>query len=492
MAQKKILERFREYHFEFKHLTVLFIVIFAFQLIISIINKVSITNFLSSTQEWYQKDSAERLANLTTTSIELLLETVNSQKVLSEEESRRITQSFDIIFSQQILQHNIEELCILVNKGDSVIVIDEGKDLYSYLVHEDHSFHEVRKKYSEAVSLYLPIKNLLESQEQIQTILTDKKSYNIFVPFVLRGEVIGALYMKNSPDFSFITNQITSGYDETSVIYLSLILLGLLAMYFISSYTVKERDEAQKLLFVEHEENLKKQINYQKELVFTKRIYHTHHKAEKIMGFIKEDLRQLTAENIDEIKYRVAKYSNFISRVIYDMKWYDPPIQTIRNQLFRTNLNEVINFLVQHIFLRIAKKTIAFSINVALDEKLPTVPVNEFVVWEIIEPLIQNSIDHGGEQNLQITIATNYDEQNKKSLITISDNGKGISSELLKIEEDGRKHLFHENISTKNSDIPTIGYGCYIAYEISKRCGWNLEVENLADAGCKFSIIIRN
>ncbi|MDP3683887.1 MAG: histidine kinase, partial [Ignavibacteria bacterium] len=321
MAQKRILDRFREYHFEFKHLTVLFIVIFAFQLIISIVNKVSITNFLSSTQEWYQKDSAERLANLTTTSIELLLETINTQKVLTEEESKRITQSFDIIFSQQILQHNIEELCILVNKGDSVIAIDEGKVLYSYLIKEDLSAQVTKKSYNKAIALYMPIKNQLESQEQIQTILTDKKSYNIFVPFVLRGEVIGALYMKNSPDFSFITDQIISGYDETSVIYLSLILLGLLAMYFISSYTVKERDEAQKLLFDEHEENLKKQINYQKELVFTKRIYHTHHKAEKIMGFIKEDLRQLASGNIDEVKYRVAKYSNFISRVIYDMKW---------------------------------------------------------------------------------------------------------------------------------------------------------------------------
>ncbi|MCK9426593.1 MAG: ATP-binding protein [Ignavibacteriaceae bacterium] len=492
MAQKKLLDKFREYHFEFKHLTVLFIVIFAFQLIISIINKVSITNFLSSTQEWYQKDSAERLANLTTTSLELLLETVNPKKKLSDEESRRMSQSFDIIFSQQILQHNIEELCILVNKGDSVVAIDDGKALFTFLVQENLYPHAIKKSYKKAIALYMPIKSKLESTEQIHTILTNKESYNIFVPFVLRGELIGALYMKNSPDFSFITDQIISGYDETSVIYLSLILLGLLTMYFISSYTVKERDEAQKLLFDEHEENLKKQINYQKELVFTKRIYHTHHKAEKIMGFIKEDLRQLSSENIDEIKYRVAKYSNFISRVIYDMKWYDPPIQTIRNQLFQTNLNEVINFLVNNIFLRIAKKTNAFTIHLTLDENLPKVPINEFVIWEIIEPLIQNSIDHGGEQNLQITVDTKYDDENKKSRITISDNGKGISPELLKIEEDGIKYLFHENISTKNSDSPTIGYGCYIAYEISKRCGWQLEVENLPVTGCKFVVSIRN
>lgn len=68
------------------------------------------------------------------------------------------------------------------------------------------------------------------------------------------------------------------------------------------------------------------------------------------MGFIKEDLRKLSSENINEIKYRVSKYSNFISRVIYDMKWYDPPIQTIRNAMFKTNLNEVIKFIVNNIF----------------------------------------------------------------------------------------------------------------------------------------------
>lgn len=47
-------------------------------------------------------------------------------------------------------------------------------------------------------------------------------------------------------------------------------------MYFISSYTMKERDETQKLFFEEHERNLKKQIAYEKEMAFTKRIYYTH------------------------------------------------------------------------------------------------------------------------------------------------------------------------------------------------------------------------
>ncbi len=492
MKTNKIVEKVKEYHFEFKHVTVLFLILFAFQLIISFINKASIKSFLNSTQEWYQKDSAEEIANLTTTSIELVLESIDSQSELTKEKQRKVIQSFDIIFSQQQLKHNIEGLYILVNSGDDVYAIDDGKTLFSFLLDHKQIERTTDKNKLSVIGMYKKIKNELSSTEQIKSIITDKKTFNIFVPFVLRGEFIGAVYMKNTPDFSFISNQVISNYDETSIIYLSLILFGLLAMYFISSYTVKERDEAQKLLFDEHETNIKKQITYEKELIFTKRIYHTHHKAEKIMGFIKEDLRMLSPENINDVKYRVSKYSNFISRVIYDMKWYDPPLQTIRNQIFRTNLNEVIKFIVDNIFLRISTKSNAYEIKLETDPNLPVVPVNEFVVWEIIEPLIQNSIDHGGEGNLIISCKTIFDESIRKSYVIIEDNGKGIAPELLKINSNGIKNVFIENTTTKNTGLQNSGYGCYIAYEITKRCGWDIDAINLETGGCRFTITINN
>ncbi|MEO8232379.1 MAG: ATP-binding protein [Ignavibacteriota bacterium] len=492
MREKKILEKIKDHHFEFKHVTVLFIILFAFQLIVSFINKAAVKSFLSSTQEWYQKDSAEEIANLTTTSLELVLESIDTKSVISREEENKVIQSFNIIFSQQQLKHNIEGLYILTRFGDDVYAIDDGKSLYNYIVNHDKVESSNDEKKKEIIGMYKQIEAELSSTEQIKSIITNKQTFNIFVPFVLRGEYIGAIYMQNTPDFSFISNQVISNYDETSVIYLSLILFGLLAMYFISSYTVKERDDTQKMLFDEHETNLKKQINYDKELVFTKRIYHTHHKAEKIMGFIKEDLRTLSAENISDIKYRVSKYSNFISRVIYDMKWFDPPLQTIRNQMFRTNLNEVIKFIVDNIFLRITSKSDAYEITLETDPKLPVVPINEFVVWEIIEPLIQNSIDHGGEKNIIILCKTKYDEANNKSYLIIEDNGVGIKEELLLQNIKGIKNIFLENVTSKAKGLQNSGYGCYIAYQISKRCGWDIDAENLKEGGCRFTITIYN
>ncbi len=490
MKRIKYFEKIKEYHFEFKHVTVLFIILFAFQLIISFINKAAVKSFLSSTQEWYQKDSAEEIANLTATSLELVLESMDPQKGISKEQEKKVIQSFDIIFSQQLLKHNIQGLYVIARNKNEIFAIDEGKTFYRFLLNHNSITPTTDATKLGVIKMYKDIEAELSSSEQIKSIITDKKTFNIFVPFVLRGEYIGAVYMKNTPDFSFISNQIISSYDETSVIYLSLILLGLLAMYFISSYTVKERDDTQKMLFDEHEVNLKKQINYEKELIFTKRIYHTHHKAEKVMGFIKEDLRTLSPLNIDEVKYRVSKYSNFISRVIYDMKWFDPPLQTIRNLMFRTNLNEVIEFIVKHIFLRISSKSNSFDIRLDMDKNLPVVPINEFVAWEIIEPLIQNSIDHGGENNIIIDCITKYNESAKKIYLIIQDNGKGISGHLLEKNEKGVKNIFEENVTTKETDLQNSGYGCYIAYEMSKRCGWEIDAKNIVSGGCQFIITI--
>ena len=490
MSKKIIFEKLKEYHFQFKHLTVIFIVLFSFQLIVSFINKSSIRSFFDSTQSWYQNDSAERLANLSTTTFELLLETINRKKDIDNEEANRIQKAFDIIFSQEVLQHNIEEMCILIKKHNTIYAIDDGKTLFQVLYLDSATNINTNRLHQQAVSLYKSTHDYLASKEQIKSIITNKNTFNTFVPIVLRGEYIGAVYMKNTPDFSYISSKIISSYDETSILYLSLISLGLLSMYFVSSYTVKERDETQQLFLVEHNENMKKQINYQKEMIFTKRIYHTHHKAEKIMGFVKIDLSVLSPQNINEIKYRVTKYANFISRIIYDMKWFEPPVQTIRNPIFRTDLNEVIRFIINHIFLRSSEKSGTFTFSFVEEKDLPLLQINEFVIWEIIEPIIQNCLDHAGVDDLVINIKTEYSVESKLIHLIVSDNGKGISPELL-VDNHGIKLIFGENISTKDSPIHNSGYGCYIAYEMTKRCGWDIDAGNIEEGGSRFIISIK-
>ena len=166
MNNKKLFEKIKEYHFQFKHVTVLFIILFAFQLIVSFINKAAVKSFLSTTQEWYQKDSAEEIANLTTTSLELVLESIDTKAVISREEENKVIQAFNIIFSQQQLKHNIQGLYILVRFGDEVYAIDDGRALYTFLL--DHSKVEepTDSKKKAVVEMYKKIESELSSNSK--------------------------------------------------------------------------------------------------------------------------------------------------------------------------------------------------------------------------------------------------------------------------------------------------------------------------------------
>jgi len=492
MIKKNISEKISKYRFEFRHITVLLVILISFQIILSFIQKSSVQSFLEKTQKWYQQDSAERMANLSTTSLELLVGNMRSDVERTEEDKQRIVQSFNIIFSQQLLEPNVEETCLIILKDNNPIVINDGIDFYNLLTKNITDLTN-RNVSPHALELFVQNLDSLKQSEEIFTVLDSTNIFHILVPFIPYGEFVGVFYMKNRPNFEFITEGVLTSYNEVALIYTSLILFGLLAMYYISSFTVKERDEANQLLFEEHEKHLKDTIDHEKESMFTKRIYHTHHKAEKVMGFIKEDLRGVTNDNIVDTQNRVSKYANFVSRVIYDMKWYDPPIQTIRNQAFNTNINNVIKFIIDHLFLRLSNKTDFFNFELNLDERIPSVHINEFVIWEILEPLIQNSIDHSTQERVSIKVETIFNSDSNKSFVFISDDGSGLGRELLETNEKGIKKIFVENVSTKTEEKGNRGYGCYIAYQIATaRCGWKLDVENKIDGGCKFIIEIQN
>jgi hypothetical protein len=491
--KETIQDKYTKYRFEFRHLTILVIVLILFQITLALIQKSSLNNFLNDTQQWYQRHSAEKLALITSTSMELLFENMYFNKNISLLHERKLTASFNVIFKQQLLQRDVKEICLILIKDNELYVIDNGVMLYAFFTNNLKAFENRSLQHKEAVRKFLQIKDKMKNSEIIQSSVENMRTFNIFVPFVPNGEYLGVMYMKIAPDFSFFTNEVSSSFDKVAIIYSSLILLGLLAIYIASSRAVKERNKVQELFFKEHEEKIKEQIRHEKESLFTKRIYHTHHKAEKIMGFIKEDLRQMNSDNIEDIKKRVTTYSNFISRIIYDMKWYDQPINTIINPMFNTEINSVIKFIVQYLFLRISSKNDMFVFELNHDDKLPIVHVNEFIVWEILEPLIQNSIDHGGKRHIKIIITTSYNPQTRNTSIVISDNGVGITPELLTLGANGRKKIFNENESTKKIDGTKSGYGCYISYQMAvERCGWQLDAENLTDAGAKFTINILN
>ena len=159
--KNQLFENLKRYHFEFKHLTVLFIGLIIFQFVLSYVHKASLRNFVENTQEWFQKHSAERFANLSTTTLELLLETSKLNTPVNESDKRRIIQFFDIILNQQILQQNVEEICLLVNDGKKIRAIDDGRVLFSFIFNQKIDLPDATERHRQAIKLYDSIKTEL-------------------------------------------------------------------------------------------------------------------------------------------------------------------------------------------------------------------------------------------------------------------------------------------------------------------------------------------
>ena len=94
---KKLAESVKQHHFQLKHLMVLFLVLGMFFVGVSIVQKTTLKNLLINTQNWYQRDSAEMMANLTATSIELLLETTALSSSANQLNAQNVIQALNII-----------------------------------------------------------------------------------------------------------------------------------------------------------------------------------------------------------------------------------------------------------------------------------------------------------------------------------------------------------------------------------------------------------
>jgi signal transduction histidine kinase len=494
MSLSKLRSRFSQYRFDINHMIVIFVVLIAFQVLLAFFQKSLLTNFLDDAQRWFQKYHAERIAIVTSANLENLFE--NQQRMRSEGriEEGQMVYSVNVIFKQLVLQRSVEEISLILFKDGRTYLVSNGPQMNDFFkgtlkpYKNDHTESPNR-----GVAYFTSARDEMLRSERILSEVVNQKTFNVLVPFVPYGEYVGVLYIRISPDFTLLTDEVQSNFDKVSYAFSGLVFLGLIVMYIVSTGAVKERNEAQERLLAEHQANLKKQIQLEKESIFTKRIYHTHHKAEKIMGFIKSDVRKMDSAHLDELKKRVIAYSNFISRIIYDMKWYDQDINTIVNPVFHSNINAIIEFIVQHVFLRVSSRNEMFAFTFDLDRRMPTVPVNEFIIWEILEPLIQNSIDHGKKVPLAISLSTQYDADAKVSTVRIADNGVGIAEMLLEVDAKGVKHIFAEKDEREGMISSHSGYGCYIAYQMAVgKCGWDLDVENSPKGGCSFTIRIHH
>ena len=201
MEKKKFSNKISKYRFEIKHITIFFTVLILLQIVMVFVQKSSLNDFLTETQDWYKQYSAERLALITSTSMELLFENLFLNKSLSQMEDTKTIYSFNVIFKQQLIQKAVNDICLILIRDRRVYVIDSGQKLESYLNGDLEPYDLNPNPHHNAVNLFLTVKDKMKASEVIYSTLQNQKTYNILVPFVPDGEYLGVMYMKITPDF---------------------------------------------------------------------------------------------------------------------------------------------------------------------------------------------------------------------------------------------------------------------------------------------------
>ena len=70
----KSIKKLKHIRFGWKHLLIIFITLILFQVFVSQLEQNTLRDLLSDTMDWYKQNSAEQIGNLTTSALEVLLE----------------------------------------------------------------------------------------------------------------------------------------------------------------------------------------------------------------------------------------------------------------------------------------------------------------------------------------------------------------------------------------------------------------------------------
>jgi len=144
------------------------------------------------------------------------------------------------------------------------------------------------------------------------------------------------------------------------------------------------------------------------------------------------------------------------------------------------DINSIISNLLLLENKKLKKKHIALELNYA--STLPKVSIITDQFKQVILNLLNNAEDSVAEVREDGRIAITTESKDSKVMIHISDNGHGISEDIL-------AHIFEPFVTTK-SVVKGVGLGLSISYGIIKAHGGDIEVESTIGNGSTFSIIL--
>ncbi len=173
---------------------------------------------------------------------------------------------------------------------------------------------------------------------------------------------------------------------------------------------------------------------------------------------------------VDSILASVERCSTITHRLLGFAKRMDLQIEKIDLELL---IREVLSFVEKEASYR------NISINVAVADKLPSIESDRGQLQQVFLNIINNAIEElEGGGSIDISLNTASDNM---VAVTISDNGRGISPEVM-------QHIFEPFFTTKK-EYGT-GLGLSITYGIVDKLGGHIGVESRVGQGTSFTVTL--
>lgn len=169
-------------------------------------------------------------------------------------------------------------------------------------------------------------------------------------------------------------------------------------------------------------------------------------------------------EKIAQLIEGISTGAKRIEQIVENLKNFARGDNGELNQL--VDLNAVVESAIVIVQNLIKKKTNRFSVELA--ENLPKVKGNFQQLEQIVMNLVTNACQALTNPDNALTVSTLFDEDSKQIILTVADEGSGISQENL-------KRIMNPFFTTKQGSGGT-GLGLSISYNIAKNHGGFINV----------------